>query len=145
MGERGGKREGAGRKKKDIQLGLDLQKNVSDMVKQKAALLAALHTRERIERFITVLDEMLNSERETVRRDGAKMFYEILIKTQAPAELTPGSSGEQTAEQLANLFRKELAEKNKQEGLNGDSDMDSIGTDGLSSSKDSGGDDANKA
>jgi len=137
MGERGGKREGAGRKKKDIKLGLDLQKNILDLTKHKAKLLAALHSEERINKFINVLDEMLNSDKETIRRDGAKMYYDIIIKTQTPEGVDPSSTGaapEMTAEQLANIFRKELEEKEK--ASDGDPDMDSDGEDGFSPSED---------
>ncbi len=131
MGERGGKREGAGRKPKATKLGLDVKANLNELMRYRTALLRELHSPERIQKFITVLDEMLASDKINIRRDGAKMFYEILVKTQPPEEAKGGGDGpELTAEQLANIFRKELEEQN----ADGDTDLDSNGENGLGSS-----------
>lgn len=130
MGERGGKREGAGRKPKAVQLGLDIKTNLNELIQYRAALLKALHSPERITKFIEVLDEMLASDKISIRRDGAKMFYEILVKSQPPEEAKGGADGpEKTAEQLANLYRKELEANRQQEDSNGDTDLDSTAGD----------------
>lgn len=110
MAGKGGARPGAGRKKKDIKLGLDLQKNTAEMVQQKLRLLSRLHNEDIIDDYCKALAEMIRSENKGERRDAVKIITDILLKTDTPNEVQAPETKVRTAEILVNKLRKERAE-----------------------------------
>lgn len=106
-GNKGGRREGAGRKPKSIQLGLDIKQNTAEMVKKKMKLLSAVHNDDLINSYTQVLRSMLDSQSAGERRDAVRIITDIILKTETPKEAADVQEQKMTAEILVNKLRAE--------------------------------------
>ncbi len=105
-GNRGGKREGAGRKPKDIAVNLEMARTHTDVMKSKVKLLQALHDPEIVRWYIKILSNMLQSNNPGERRDAVKIITDIILKTEVPKEIPTADTRAQMVERLVQELRK---------------------------------------